>query len=176
MKMLGLVAATWAVGTAAPAAALSGPIEPASAGKLQCYSPNLATKTCQSLASYEAGPDGAIVNPATVLISAAPAITMRTVSPVIIKADKVCGVLHAEEIAAAEFTIGEKPATGPQTGLLRQKVAEGQRAFLGHEICTAYIPAGDVLLAKASIDGVAQPKLDQKMIWVSPSDGFKVKP
>jgi hypothetical protein len=128
------------------------------------------------LAAYERGPDGGIVNPATVLISSAPLITMQTVTPVAIKADKVCGFIRPVDIQTAEFTVGGNPATADQTAMLRQKMAEAEKGAFGHEICTAYIPDGDVFVAKVSIDGVAQPTMERKVVWVSPAEGFKVQP
>ncbi len=60
--------------------------------------------------------------------------------------------------------------------MLRQQVETSMQKFFGHEICTAYVADGDHLIAKASVDGAPQPAMDQKVIWVSPTDGFKVQP
>jgi hypothetical protein len=176
MKLFGTAVIACAIASVAAAAPLPSPITPASDGKLQCYAPNPTTKSCQSLATYEFGPDGGIVNPATVLILATPLITMRTVTPVTIKSNSVCGFIRLEDIQSAEFTIGGEPATPAQTTMLRQKIGEAQKRVFGHEICTAYISEGDALIAKVSIDGATQPAMNQKVIWVSPSDGFKVQP
>lgn len=176
MRFSSIAAITCAMASATSAAPLPSPITPASDGGLQCYAPKPTTKSCQSLAEYKFGPDGAIVNSATVLLSAAPPITMRAVTPVTIKANQVCGYIRPEDIEAATFAIGGNPATEGQTDLLRQKIALAQKSVFGHEICTAYVNDGDALVAKASVDGVAQPAMDQKVIWVSPEDGFKVQP
>jgi len=176
MRLCGFVAINCAIASAAVAAPLPSPIALASDGKLQCYAPNLATKSCQSLAAYEFGPDGGIINPATVLISVTPAITMRVTAPVTIKADSVCGFIRPEDLQAAAFTIAGASATATQAAALKQTIVAAQKGLFGHEICTAYLPQGDALIAKASVDGVAQPAMDQKVLWVSPGDGFKVQP
>ena len=150
--MFALAAIVGALGSPAAAASLPSPIAAASEGKLQCYSPTLATKSCQSMASYAAVASGGIVNPATVLISPAPLITMRTVTPVTIKANQVCGFIRASDIEAASFTIAGAAPTVAQTTFLRQKVAEAQKGVFGHEICTAYVPDGEALIAKAYVD------------------------
>jgi len=165
-----------AVASSALAASLPVPIAPASDGKLQCYAPNDTAKSCQALAGYQPGPDGGIVNAASVLVSMQPAIIMRTVTLVSIKAQQVCGVLKAEDIAAADFTVNASPATAEQTAMLRQQITAAQKSIFGHEICTAYVPDGDGLTAKAFVDGVAQPTMDQKVMWVSAGDGFKAQP
>ena len=162
--------------TAATAAPLPSPIAQASSGMLQCYVPNPVTKSCQSSAAYQSAPDGGILNPSTVLLSRVPAITMLTVTPVTIKAGQVCGTLRAEDIAAATFTVDGAPASPTDTAQFRQQMAGAEQSILGKEICTAYLPVGDALLAKASVAGVAEPAMDQKVIWVSPADGYKVRP
>lgn len=158
------------------AASLESPITPAAQGQLQCYTPNVVRKTCQSLATYKSSANGAIDNTAIVLISQSPPITMTTISPVVIKRNQVCGFIRPQDIAAASFTLGGSPAGPAETERLRQRMQSAMKGFFGHEICTAYIPDGESLLAKATVDGVSQPAMDQRVIWVSPSDGFKVSP
>lgn len=132
MPSLELAITACAMALGVSGAQLPAPIGPASEGKLQCYAPNRVTKSCQSLAAYQSGPGGSISNPATVLISAAPPITMSIVTPVTIKAERVCGFVRPEDIAAAEFAVGGMPATASQTALLRQRMAAAQKAFFGH--------------------------------------------
>jgi len=50
------------------------------------------------------------------------------------------------------------------------------KGFFGHEICSTYVPADGSLLAKVTVDGASQPTMDQRVIWVSPTDGYKVGP
>jgi len=101
---------------------------------------------------------------------------MRTVTPVTVRSNQVCGFVRPEDIEAASFEIAGKPATPAQAAMLRQRIAEAQKGFFGHEICTDYIADGDAMIAKASVDGVPQPAMDQRVIWVSPQDGFGVRP
>ncbi|MGA0601504.1 hypothetical protein ACO2Q3_12445 [Caulobacter sp. KR2-114] len=177
MRRSGLAAIAWAMAsTSVSAAALPPPIAPAAEGRLQCYAPNRAARSCQSLASYAPAPGGGIDNPSTVLISPSPVVTMRTTTPVTVKAGQVCGFIRPEDIQSATFEIAGAPATPAQATMLRQKMTAAQQGVFGHEICTAYVPDGDAMIAKASIDGVAQPAMDQTVIWVSPADGFKVAP
>lgn len=176
MRLLSLTTAMMALSSAAVGASIPPPIAPAFDGQLQCYAPDVARKTCQSLAAYRQGRDGVIYNPATVLISQTPAIAMTTVTPVTIKGEQVCGYVRPEDIDAGQFTINGVAATPDQTKALRRTMTTAEMGLFGHEICTAYVAAGDGWTAKASIDGAAQAAMDQKVIWVSPSAGFEVKP
>ncbi len=54
------------------------PIGPALAGKVQCYAPNVARKTCSSIGAYARTADGHIDNRALVLVSPSPVIILET--------------------------------------------------------------------------------------------------
>jgi len=100
---------------------------------------------------------------------------MQTTSPVTIKDGQVCGFIRTEDIDEATFSIDGAAASPEQTAKLRaQIIAVFEKGIFGHEICTAYVPDGDGFIAKATIDGVAQPKMDQRVIWVAPKDGYRV--
>jgi hypothetical protein len=170
----GLVVALSVGVASAEAAPLPAPIAKASDGSLQCYSPNVQTKSCRSLSTYQRRADGTLVNPATVLISNSPAITMTAATTVQIKNGQVCGALRADDIAAARFQISGGTAGPELNAKLRRVVASSMKGVIGKEICTAYISVAGVLTAKASVDGAHA--VSEPVIWVSPSDGYKVQP
>jgi hypothetical protein len=177
MRRLGLIIACLVMPVAATGAVLPPPIADAAREKLQCYQPDMVRKTCRSMASYGSDASGKIINPATVLISARPAIVMATTTRVVVRAGRVCGVIRQEDVAAAEFTVDGLPATPEQTTMLREQVAVIQKPMIGPEICTAYVRDGAMLVAKATIGGVAtKPAMDQKVIWVTPTEGYRVAP
>ena len=138
-------------------------IHPAAQGQLQCYTPDVARRTCRSLAAYKSNAKGAIDNTAIVLISQNPPISMKTVSPVVIKANQVCGLIRPRDIDAASFTLGERPADPAQTATLRKQMQSAMKGFFGHKICTIYVPADGSLLAKVTVDGASQPTMDQRV-------------
>jgi hypothetical protein len=37
-------------------------------------------------------------------------------------------------------------------------------------VCTAYTANGDMLTGEVSLDGERKPDMDQKVLWVSPTD------
>ena len=176
MRTLVILASAWAFGSAAWSAPLPSPIAPANEGRLQCYTPDVARKTCQSLASYRSGADGVIENIAVVLIAPDPPIVMETVTPVEIMANQVCGAIRPKDIDDAKFTVGGQPADPTQATRLREAIRNAMKDIFDHQICTAYVPDGGVLLAKAIVDGVPRPALDQKVVWVAPDEGYKVGP
>jgi hypothetical protein len=165
----------FAATAAAYAEDLPQPIAEAGDGKLQCYSPNTAKKTCASLDGYRIDDDGMIVNTSTVLISPNPALTMQTRSIVTIKNSQVCGLLKREDLDQATFAANGKELNAKQADQIRQQIAQDAKNALGHEICTAYVPKGKGLIAKESDDG-GPAKGQEPVIWVSPDEGYRVAP
>lgn len=158
------------------AAAPLDPIAPAWSGKVQCYQPDAARKTCNSIGSYAKDSTGAIQNTATILLRPEPLIVMRTTAPVVVKQNAICGTITERDLQAAEFTISGQPADEPNTDALRNVVRPGYVALLNREICTTYLPARDQMDAQVTVGGKRMPALDQKVRWVSPADGYAVAP
>src|SRR5579872_861686 len=154
---------------------LPSPIAPASDGKLQCYGPNTETKSCKALAGYEVAAGGGIVNPMTSLLSTGPRITLRDVTPVRIKSNQVCAVAGRNDFESATFEVEGEPATAAQSAMLKRRLEAAEKRFFGHEICIAYVTVGDEIVAESSVDGVFRPAMNQKVMWVSPDDGFQVQ-
>jgi hypothetical protein len=158
------------------AQSLPEPIAEASRGQLECYSPDVARKTCHSLAAYSIRSDGMIDSASTVLLSRSPAVTMSAVSQVKVKAGQVCGFVTPEELNQATFTVDGAAATPDQTTALRGRIPTAFQSVFGHEVCTGYVTDGGKRLATSSFDGVARPGADQPVAWVSPADGYSVQP
>ena len=151
-----------------------GPLAPAADGKVQCYSPNAAAKSCQSIGAYQVDAKGVIQNDAVVMINSSPLLVMTTRSAVTLKGGADCGVLRPEHIAGATFTVEGRPADAGQTARLRGAMLGTMKPMLGHEICVYYRAQGDGVLATSTIDGKPQPQMDQHVMWVSPAEGWRV--
>ena len=85
MKTMGTAALAAGLALAAGQAwgqALPAPIAQASQGKVQCYQPNAAAKTCRSIASYQRTAAGEIANSAVTLLAPQPVITLATTTKV----------------------------------------------------------------------------------------------
>jgi hypothetical protein len=169
MITLALTLAFAAAGPLQPA----DPLGPAREGQLQCHSPDPARKTCSALAGYTFAADGAISNQAEVMLNPSPLIVMRDQSPVVVRDGAVCGPMTGLEDAV--FTIEGQPAD-PQTAEMIRGQVSTAFAQLGTEACTRYAPQGEGWLAEAVIDGHPRPDLNQPVIWVSPTDGYSVRP
>ena len=159
----------------ARAAPLTGPLAPAGEGKLQCFVPDMARRTCQTVDAYARDASGRIQNTSTVVVSADPPITMTTRAPVILREGRVCSAVRDEDIAQASFTVAGKPADPRQTADLRTHMSQAIKPLVGHEVCTAYTQSGAAFVAHSYLDGAPQTD-SEAFIWVSPSDAWKVAP
>lgn len=156
-------------------AANADPLAETRAGKLQCYRPDTARKTCGALSGYDFK-GATIVNTADVLLSPQPVVVMRTATPVVLKHDAVCGPLRKEDIDSATILINGAVLPEDKAVQARSQIAAAFVNQLGHEVCTTYIPDGDKLSARVTLDGVAKPEYTQTVIWVKPEDGYSVGP
>lgn len=163
--------------TVAPAVAQDGDVlAPARAGQLQCYEPNVAAKTCQSISGFSPGPEGAIINTADVLINPAPVIVMRVISPVTIRNGAICGPLTNEDLNRAHFTIDGQRASDADTQQIRTAMTEQLAPLIGQESCITLTPVDGGLRADTAIAGRARPDLAQRVIWVRADEGYRVAP
>ena len=175
-RILAFLAAMAVSALPAHAGSLPDPIAPAAMGQLQCYSPDTTYKTCKAIASFKSGASGTTEYVLSQLSSKPITIIVKTVSPVEIKAGKVCGTAQEKDIDAARiFAVGHV-LDPKQVAQLRQQLKIALHEFFGHETCTAYEPEGNALVARATIDGVPMRGPEQRVIWVSPSDGYTVSP
>ncbi|HEY1880736.1 MAG TPA: hypothetical protein VGG68_12465 [Caulobacteraceae bacterium] len=154
--------------------ALPAPIAPASAGKAQCYSPDIAHKVCASLNTYALRPDGQIANTATVMIEKTPAVVITSVSAASVVNGRICTVIKKDDLLAARFTVNGATPGDTEIARLRQAILTGWAALIDHTVCVSYVADGSQFVAHTAFDGLPRPNLDQRVIWVSPEDGWKV--
>lgn len=146
------------------------------AGMLQCHHPDTTKKTCRSIATYTERPDGMFNNTAIVLLASQPLVVMKSVAPVSIESGAICGAVRRQDIDVAAISVEGVDLSNDKAAPIRAKIADSWAPIIDHRICTTYVVSGDSIVAKASIDGVAHPAMDQEVIWVAPTDGYRVAP
>lgn len=159
----------------AAAAALSGPLAPAAEGKVECYGADAARKTCRSMGAYAVDPKGRILNEAMVVLADKPnLIVVQTISPVTVKAGKVCGAISPRDIDEARFMVDDQVLSADQAKPLRDQFRAAMASMTGKEVCTAHVRRGAGSVAVAAVNGVIDHKLDQDVRWVSRNDGYRL--
>lgn len=152
----------------------AGPLEPGRAGKLQCYGPNVAAKTCTAIGAYRFDADGTIWNDARNQIGASPAIVLHATGRVYVKDGAECARAdnRAEEITGIE--VDGTRLEGAQFESARQQIAANISLVLGDgEFCSTYAPNPDgTLKASVTVDGVARPEFESTVLWIEPNAGW----
>jgi hypothetical protein len=157
-------------------AASADPLAEARAGKLQCLRPDTARKICAALSGYAFDANGTITSTGDVLLSPQPLLIMRTVSSVTVKGEAVCGVAKKEDLDNASFLLNGAQLPEEQAAGVRAQLLGAVQNLIGKEVCTAYVPDGDKISGKVSIDGKPNPAFDQTFIWVKAGDGYTIAP
>jgi hypothetical protein len=151
-----------------------GPLEPGRAGKLQCYGPNVAAKTCTAIGAYRFDADGTIWNDARNMISASPQVVLHATGKVYVKDGAECAhpLNRAEEITRID--VNGAALEGAQFTAARQQIADNINLVLGDgEFCSTYVPNPDgTLKAAVTIDGVARPEFESVVLWIEPDAGW----
>jgi hypothetical protein len=155
-----------------PAEDFPDPISPAASGQQQCYQPDRARKTCQSLAGYRSDGKGGFLNDAEVLLSSRTGLVMRSTTPVTIRDGAVCGRITREAHDAAVFTQNGQPLSPDAADRIR--IALAGTGLFGREICTRYPARGDHLVAVGTLDGKPGVLPESDVIWVRPDEGYRV--
>lgn len=165
--MLSLTLALLVAGQAAP-----DPLAPARAGKVQCVAPDREKKTCLAIASFVAKPDGTFDSTVRALVNPAPAIVMETRTSGTVEGNGTCNVIRLEDYAASTFTMNGAPMDEATAGMIRPQVTAAIAPMAGKKGCSIEHAEGDMIVSEVTLDGVAHPEMTQKLIWVSPSDGY----
>lgn len=162
---------TLALAATAPA----DPLAPAWSGQIQCYGPDPAAKTCQSIGGYRRAPDGRIFNTASVAINKSPAVVISTEAEVTVKNGAICGVMRPEDIARATFTIEGAPASAAQAEQMTAAMTAAMGPLFTREVCVVGPPPGPAARTETSVDGARVPAMDQLVAWVPADAGYQVR-
>lgn len=150
------------------------PLAEARAGKIQCVTPNRETKTCAGIARYTVRPDGSFDSAMTIMIVPSPLVTMEVRSTGKTEGNATCNIVSKADFDKATMAMDGGPVNSAMEQAIRAQVGASVAPMEGKKACSVDKTDGDVLVAEATLDGVARPELNQRYIWVKPEDGYKI--
>jgi hypothetical protein len=153
-------------------AADTDPIARSNLGEIQCYRPDPANKTCESIASYKRTGPGTYIT--TSLLPLGDGVTLEMRSSAVVKDGAVCGSISRKNILAGRLRSGNQPIAHEKAKPLLEHLADQVKPVFGKELCTRYESSGSDLIAKNSLDGVDQPDKDTIVKWMAPAEGYTV--
>ena len=159
---------------AAAAGQTADPLAEARAGKVQCVTPNRETKTCAGIASYTVRPDGSFDSVMTMMIVPAPLVTMEVRNSGKVEGNAVCNIVKTADFDKAVISMDGGPVNAAMEQAIRSQIGASITPMEGKNACARDKAEADVIVAEATLDGVARPELNQRYIWVKPEDGYKI--
>lgn len=156
----------------------AGPLAPARTGQVQCYEPDVARKTCESIGSYRFEADGRILNKAEIVLKEGARVLVIAESEVYVRDQAECS---SEPVAPGHILsveIDGAPLTGDDLDILREELANGMNDVIGEgEYCSTYHPKPDgSMVALVTVDGRARPDFTSTVRWVRREDGWRLEP
>lgn len=141
---------------------------------MQCYEPDEAAKTCESIASYRRNPDGSYTNTALFAFMNSPLGTIEIDTLVRIKSGAVCGAIRAGDVARTKVSLSGEPAPVENADKIRSALATGWEALIDKEMCTRYMHVGTSMFALVSMGEKRLSASDQEVKWIKANDGWSV--
>jgi hypothetical protein len=143
-------------------------------GKLQCAQPNPKAKTCVALSRFELQSDDRLRVQAKMLVDAEYSITLEITSPANFEGGAVCGVYDEALVRSGTVRVKDEAAPADLSKALLDSMVESSRAHFGRKICTKVVRRDGILVSVATVNGVSDPTLDLPMLWVAPSEGYRL--
>jgi hypothetical protein len=150
------------------------PLAAANDGKLICVEPQPETKTCNELIRYTVGDDGIVQAHTIGALDEDALVIWEGSAPVEIKGGQICDRSRPEDLKHHQVRI--------QPGTKGLPNAETYKAFLyatvtamqHHDLCIDFVPDASGVLLKYIFNGAQSTMPDERAIWVSAEDGYKV--
>ena len=167
---------TAAVLIGAPALMADNPLAPALAGKLECTSPDDQRKTCRSITQYTHLDGPNYSGSATILLSPQGPVVLLTKSPAVVRGNAVCGTIKRDDLTSGQLQVGDRYLRVAEAAPILERIATQLAPIIGKEICQTYESSAQGMIEHGTIDGVSQPKGDERVKWIGPTDGYVVAP
>jgi hypothetical protein len=152
------------------------PLAPAASGMVQCYDPDTAGHTCRLIAAYRPAIDGSWIKIATLLPDPTQHMTVVIESPVAVRDGAVCGTFRRDQVLTAKLFYFDRPIPADRALPVLAQIADALSGAFDREICTRFLTAGGVLVARPAFTGTPLVLADQRVIWVRNDAGFHVEP
>ena len=167
---LALAACGQAAPDAAPAATSpNDPFANARDGQLLCTSPNESQKTCGSIMQFTFAPNGEVHASGQSIRNLEPLIVSTGPLPIEVTVDGFCATYRSEPADTQNFTIDGVPASPEATASIRADLRSRPNP---PQACLSF--SATSIQTAVTIDGVAQPEMAERMIWISPDAGYSI--
>lgn len=147
-------------------------LDPARMGKIRCVAPDTQARTCATMVRYTVHPDGRFDAAVTGVVSTEPTIVLEYQISGQIEDGAVCAVVRPIDFTAGKLTKDGVSLTPAIETSVRQRLMLALQPLAGKKRCYRDRPDADGLVSDIIIEGQVRADLNQRVIWVSPEDGW----
>lgn len=172
--MMPMIATLLLLATAAPAPLPAAPdlLDPARAGKIRCIGPDSRLRTCATMVRYTVHEDGRFDAAVTGVVSTEPTILIEYQTSGQIEDGAACSTVRPIDFRSGKLTKdGAGLAPAIETSV-RQRLMLALQPLAGRKRCYRDRPDGDGIISDVIVDGQVRADMNQRVLWVSPEEGW----
>lgn len=147
-------------------------LDPARMGKIRCVRPDSQARTCATMVRYTVHADGRFDAVVTGVVSTEPVVVLEYQSSGQLEDGAVCSTVRPIDFSAGKLTKDGAPLAPAVETTVRQRLMLTLQPLAGKKRCYRDRPDGDGLVSDVIIDGQVRADMNQRVIWVSPEDGW----
>ncbi|WP_428632360.1 hypothetical protein [Sphingopyxis sp.] len=172
-----LVAALGDLPPAPDDAAIADPAPLLGGAVIECSDADLSRKTCSALATFTPDASGELVNINRTLIdAAAPDLVLTTRFAIHRRGQMLCFRVDDASLASPRFEARGRLVDSDATRKRQAQFQTMLRPYLGQQICETYVRDGGAIRVEAWVGENRMRDLDRNVVWVTPGDGYILRP
>lgn len=145
-------------------------------GKVLCSNPDAATKTCSSIASYNASADGSVIETTEVLLTPDQPITLTMSIGTEVAGGSICGVMTLDDLRRGQVRANGEALQPDRNALVLERLETSMGSLAGKRVCDAIRIENQGLVKYGQVEGVDIKLPGKPVMWVSTKEGYKVAP
>jgi hypothetical protein len=154
----------------------ANPIAKADNGYVQCFVPNVASKTCMAMSGYTKSGEGTWTNTTLILLDANSPLTVEISGEVFLKNGDVCGRFKPEDLQDYKIRYAGRNVPNQLRAQITRALDRQYSVVLNKTSCSVFFEDNGAKMMKTTVDGkdVDAPHVWYR--WVLKSDGYRVAP
>lgn len=145
-------------------------------GKVLCSNPDAATKSCSSITSFNISADGSVSETTEVLLTKDQTLTLTMTIATQVTAGCICGTMTLDDLRRGQVRMGGQAIPVDRNTLVLERLEQSMAPLAGKRTCDAIRLESTGLVKYGQVEGIDIKLPGKPVMWVSPSDGYKVKP
>ncbi|MDF2384898.1 hypothetical protein JMG10_25725 [Nostoc ellipsosporum NOK] len=147
-------------------------LDPARAGKIRCIGPDTRARTCATMVRYTVHEDDRFEAVVTGVVSTEPMILIEYQTSGRIEDGAVCSTVRPVDFKSGKLSKDGAPLAPAVETSIRERLMLALQPLAGRKRCYRDKVDGDGIVSDIVIDGLVRADMNQRVLWVSPEDGW----